>query len=86
MLRVLIAPFILLFAALGFFNLDAWRRAHCYGWTSHLMDEHWHRLYRERTFHAAKNVMSEWVRLDPQRAGKVFSFLVILAFAIGIVL
>lgn len=86
MIRLLLAPLILVLSAFSFPALDAYRRAHCYGWTSHLMDKHWHRLYRERSFHAAKNVMSVWVRLDPQRAGKVFSFLVILAFAIGAVL
>ena len=77
MMRLLLAPVILICAALGFPMLDAYRRARWYGWTSHLMDEHWRRLYAERSFHAAKNIMSEWVRLDPQRAGKLFSFLIV---------
>ena len=86
MIRLVLAPLIVLLAALGFPALDAYRRKNCYGWTSHLMDEHWHRLYVERSFHAAKNIMSEWVRLDPQRAGKLFSFGLILSFLAGLAL
>lgn len=83
MIRLVLAPLIVLLAALGFLSLDAYRRKSCYGWASHLMDEHWHRLYVERSFHAAKNIMSEWVRLDPQRAGKAFSFaLIVLTVAL----
>ena len=86
MLRLVLAPLIVLLAALGFPALDAYRRKNCYGWLSPHMDEHWHRLYVERSFDAAKNIMSEWVRLDPQRAGKLFSFLLVLSIILGVVL
>ena len=86
MIKLLLAPFILLFAALGFLSLDAYRRKNCYGWLSPTMNEHWARLFDERSFHAAKNIMSEWVRLDPQRAGKLFSLGLILSFLAGLVL
>lgn len=82
MMRLLLAPLILLLSALGFPALDAYRRKNCYGWLSPDMDEHWRRLFSERSFHAAKNVMSEWVRLDPQRAGKLFSFVIVVLIAL----
>lgn len=85
MIRLLLAPLILLASAIAFPALDPYRRKHVYGWTSSAMAEHWQRLFRERSFHAAKNIMSEWVRLDPQRAGKLFSFALVLAL-IGAVL
>ena len=78
-MRLLLAPVILICAALGFPALEAARRANCYGWTSSEMEPHWQRLFDlNHPFHDAKNIMSEWVRLDPQRAGKLFSFLVVL--------
>ena len=86
MSRIVLAPLIVLLAALGLLSLDAYRRARCYGWLSHFMDAHWQRLYVERSFHAAKNIMSEWVRLDPQRAGKLFSLGLILSFLAGLAL
>lgn len=94
MLRILLALPIILCSALSFVQqmlapnnaLERYRRAHCYGWTSPAMAEHWQRLFAlEAPFHDAKNVMSEWVRLDPQRAGKLFSFALVLAL-IGAVL
>ena len=86
MSRLALLPLIVLLSGIGAFSLDAYRRKNCYGWTSPFMDEHWARLYRERSFHAAKNIMSEWVRLDPQRAGKLFSFALVLSIALGAVL
>jgi len=76
--RIILAPLILLLAALSFPALDKYRRAHWYGWTAPAMDEHWMRLYRERTQHAAKNVLTEWVRNDPQRAGKLGSLIILI--------
>ena len=83
--RLLAAPVILVLAALSFPRLEAYRRAHCYGWLSPAMDEHWRRLANWRDEgdfdHVAKNVLSEWVRLDAQRAGKLFAFLLCIALA-----
>ena len=87
-MRILLAPLILLASALAFPVMERYRRAHCYGWTSPAMAPHWARLFEWRwgdIYHDAKNVMSEWVRLDPQRAGKLFSFALVLAL-IGAVL
>lgn len=82
-MRIILAPVILVCAALGFLALEASRRAHWYGWTAPAMAEHWERLFATQPFdgefyHAAKNIMSEWVRLDPQSAGKLFSFVIIV--------
>ena len=85
-MRLLLATLILLCAALGFPALERYRRAHCYGWTSPAMEPHWQRLFEWRwgdISHDAKNVMSEWVRLDPQRAGKLFSFLLSISLAVN---
>ena len=85
--KLILAPVILVCAALGFPALEVYRRAHCYGWTSASMEPHWARLFRwSEPFHDAKNVMSEWVRLDPQRAGKLFSFALSVSLAINILL
>jgi hypothetical protein len=84
MSRILLAVPIFLCAALGFVGLERYRRAHCYGWTSGAMEPHWQRLFEWRRgdiYHDAKNVMSEWVRLDPQRAGKLFSFALSISLA-----
>lgn len=54
------------------------------GWLDPRMNVHWQRLYTERTGHAARNVMAEWCRLDPQRAGKLFSLALLLTLALGI--
>lgn len=82
MLRILLAPVILVCAALSFPALDAYRRAHAYGWLSPEMEAHWVRLFNRQPgdtrYHAAKNVLSEWVRLDAQRAGKLFSLLILV--------
>ena len=43
------------------------------------------RLYKERTGHAARNILTERPRLDPQRAAKAFSFIV-LALSIFVVM
>ena len=85
-MKLLLAPLILLLSALAFPALDAPRRARCYGWLAREMDKHWRRLWRERTYHAAKNIMSEWVRLDPQRAGKLFSFLLTISLLLNALL
>ena len=86
MTRFILAPLVLLLAALSFLRLESYRRAHAYGWLSPEMEPHWQRFFAERTQHAAKNVLTEWVRLDPQRAGKLFSFLLIVVAILGVVL
>ena len=78
--RIILAPLIVLLSALA--PLYQWRESRwrkCAGWLDPAMDEHWTRLYAERTDHAARNVLAEWVRIDPQRAGKAFSFLLIVS-------
>ena len=85
--RLALLPLIILLSGLAplyQFRESRWKRAA--GWLSPGMDEHWRRLYRERTAHAARNVMAEWCRLDPQRAGKTFSLLLLLSLALGAVM
>ena len=80
MLRLVVFPPIVILSGLA--PLYQWRESRwraCAGWFSSDMDEHWKRLYRERTGHAARNIMAEWVRLDPQRAGKLFSLLLLIS-------
>jgi hypothetical protein len=85
MSRIFLLPLVLLASAWSFPALDAERRAHCYGWLSPSMEPHWARLFEcTDIYHDAKNVMSEWVRLDPQRAGKAFSFLLCLSILANI--
>ena len=79
MMRLAILPLIVLLSGLAplyQFREPRWRN--WAGWLDPAMNEHWQRLYAERTGHAARNVMAEWVRLDPQRAGKAFSFALIV--------
>lgn len=83
MIRIGLAPMILAIAALSFLRLDAQRRKHLYGWLSSEMTPHWERLFEWKPGdiqHDAKNVLSEWVRLDPQRAGKLGAFVIFLLF------
>ena len=90
MRRIALLPVIIACAAFSFLRLEPERRACLYGWVSPEMDVHWVRLWNWRAEgdfdHAAKNVLSEWVRLDPQRAGKLFSFLLVLSIILGVVL
>ena len=85
MSRLALLPLILLLSALA--PLYQWRepryRRLC-GWLDPAMGVHWDRLYRERTGHAARNIMAEWVRLDPQRAGKVLSLLLMVSIVINL--
>lgn len=83
-MRFLLAPFLVLLCALSFLNIDCNRRAWCYGWLSADMSEHWRRLWAERDQHAAKNVLVEWTRLDPQRAAKLFSFLLTVSVLLNV--
>ena len=87
MIRLALLPLVVLLCALAplyQWRESRWKRAA--GWLSPGMDEHWRRLYTERTAHAARNVMAEWCRLDPQRAGKLFSLGLILSFLAGLAL
>lgn len=80
-------PLIVLLSGLA--PLYQWREPRwrqCAGWLSADMDAHWARLADPQhpdygSFnHSAKNVLAEWATLDPQRAGKLFSFaLLVLA-------
>ena len=90
--RLLLAPVILVIAASDFLQLEAWRRANWWGWLSSGMAAHWERL-ADRGHpeygsygHSAKNILSEWVRLDAQRAGKLFAFLLVWSAALNAVL
>ena len=79
MIRLALLPLIVLLSGLAplyQFREPRWRKFA--GWLDPAMGLHWDRLYRERTAHAARNVLAEWVRLDPQRAGKAFSFALIV--------
>lgn len=87
MMRLAILPLIALLSGLAplyQFREPRWRNFA--GWLDPAMGVHWDRLYRERTFHAARNVMAEWVRLDPQRAGKLFSLALVLSMLLNVVL
>jgi hypothetical protein len=79
---------------------DQGRMKYWWGWTSLEMQEHWERLADPKSedygswYHSLKNIGSEWARLDPQRAYKALSFIVIvamllafsLAFTVGVLL
>lgn len=87
MSRLTLLPLIVLLSGLAplyQWREPRWRRFA--GWLDPAMDAHWQRLYAERTGHAARNILAEWVRLDPQRAGKLFSFLIMIMIMILIVL
>ena len=84
MIRLALLPLVVLLCALAplyQWRESRWKRAA--GWLSPGMDEHWRRLANWRAEgdfdHVAKNVLSEWVRLDAQRAGKLFAFLLVLS-------
>lgn len=75
---------------LGYMNGRApekeWMWANAWGWKSPEMAEHWDRYWANRNdWEARKNLITEWVRLSPERAGKVFSLLVVTLFAGGLV-
>jgi hypothetical protein len=91
-IKVLLIPVIVTVSAISFVTqwrspdnqLDAERRRKLAGWLGPDMEPHWQRLFEWRwgdIRHDMRNVMSEWVRLDPQRAGKAFSFLLVVAVA-----
>ena len=98
MIRLALLPLIVVLSAISFVKqslapdnqLDANRRKHFWGWLSPEMEEHWKRLMNPKhpdygSFnHSAKNVLAEWVTLDPQRAGKAFSLLLFVAFLAGV--
>lgn len=89
MIRFLLVPLILLLSALSFLRLESYRRAHAYGWLSPDMEPHWQRLFATKwgsIQHDAKNVLSEWCRQDPQRAGKLFSFALLVVAILGVLL
>ena len=91
-IRIALAPVILVIAASDFLQLDAARKAHWHGWLAPEMEEHWARLGDPKhpqygSFgHSAKNILSEWVRLDAQRAGKLFAFLLAWSVAAHLLL
>ena len=79
MIKLILAPLIVLLSGLA--PLYQWREPrwrNCAGWLDPAMGVHWDRLYREKTGHAARNILAEWCRLDPQRAGKSFSFILLI--------
>lgn len=85
MIRFLFLPLILLLSGLA--PLYQWpesRYRWCAGWLSPDMNIHWTRLRFERTGHAARNILAEWARLDPQRAGKVLSLLLLISLAVNL--
>ena len=85
MIRLTLLPLILLFSGLApFYQWRESRWRNLAGWLDSKMDIHWDRLKQEKTSHAARNIMAEWVRLDPQRAGKLFSFLLIISISLGV--
>lgn len=83
-MRLVLAPTLVFLCAVSFLNIDCNRRGWSYGWMSPAMNEHWERLWDEHDFHAAKNVLVEWTRLDPQRAAKLFSFLLTVSVLVNI--
>jgi hypothetical protein len=58
-----------------------WLWADHWGWTGPGMAEHWDRYFRNPgDKEARKNLITEWARLSPERAGKVASLLIVTAF------
>lgn len=97
-LRLAMIPVIVVLSAWSFIeqslapgdDVDRARRRHCFGWLAPEMEGHWMRLkatmWSGEFDHAAKNVLAEWVRLDPQRAGKLFAFVLCVTVAVIAVL
>lgn len=67
---------------------DVRMKSHGWGWADPALDPAWDRLFnnpnKEGWFHRVKNVGSEWCRLDSERAGKATSWLISLAFLLGL--
>lgn len=90
--KLILVPVIIVIAASDFLQLDAARRAHTWGWLGPDMALHWARLFNRAhpdygSFgHSAKNILSEWVRLDPQRAGKLFAFVIVILLGVILLL
>ena len=91
---LLLFPVIIVLSAVSFIQqttrpsdqLDKLRRRNYFGWLSPQMVEHWNRLFSvpiSLWYHSAKNVLAEWVALDPQRAGKLLSFIILVLFTIA---
>lgn len=58
------------------------------GWLDTRMNEHWERLAASKSgdfTHDAKNILAEWCRLDPPRAGKTFSFLLAVSVIVNVI-
>lgn len=57
------------------------------GWDHPQMEEHWVR-WRKTPFdlHVIKNLLTEWVRDDAQRAGKYLSFVIGVQFILLVIL
>lgn len=56
---------------------DAARLKNNLGWTGPEMEEHWASYIDHKDFHHRKNLGSEWVRSDAQRAYKFGSFIIV---------
>lgn len=65
---------------------DRGRLRHALGWLAPEMEPHWRRLEagEESWFHCAKNVASEWCRLDPQRCVKLQAVLVAVLLMVAV--
>lgn len=80
MFRIILLPIIIVLSGLApLYQWSESRYRQWCGWLDSAMNEHWIRLFKERTGHAARNILTEWTRLDPQRASKLFSFLLMLS-------
>lgn len=86
--RFLITPLVLFASAIA--TIKQWREErwrHCAGWLSPEMEPHWQRLFEWKwgdIQHDAKNVLAEWCALDPQRAAKAFSFIIVLLAIVAV--
>lgn len=76
---------------LGYFGKRApekqWMWVDCWGWTGPGMKEHWDRFFAHPSDkEARKNLITEWVRLSPERAGKVLAMGIVGLAGIALVL
>ena|SRR5210317_673942 len=62
---------------------DALRAAAVFGWR-YMADNAREAWRADRRWHKIMNLITEWTRLDPQRAQKVFALVAWLAFALGL--
>ena len=79
--RVLILPFCIFASARSLFDLEPARKRGLFGW----LDTFPEPTHPGGYSHAAKNLLTEWVRSDPQRAAKIGSAVIVALLMVALV-